>query len=406
MARKTVPLSDAQIRAAKARDKEYKLVDGEGLYLLVTPAGGKHWKLKYRFDGRERKLSLGAYPDVSLQAARAKRAQHREEISAGLDPAAAKREREDARREEAMRGERTFELVARKRLEAVRGDISEEHYRRQIDALENDVFPFIGQKFVDDVGAPDIIAVIRRMMERDVKDSARKVFYAINRTYKWAVSNLLAQRNPAADIDLKELIGERNENHYPTITDDDGVMLLLQAIEDDTGAFTTKQALRFMPYVFVRPTNIRHAEWGEFNFKTKQWVIPGHKMKTKQELIVPLTDSAIAILEETREMTAGSRYVFPSLRTRTEPMSDAALLNAVRRMGYSKEQFVPHGFRAMFSTIAHERSPFSHEAIETQLAHSVGSSVSKAYNRAKYLKERVQLMQWWSDHLDALKARR
>jgi integrase len=288
----------------------------------------------------------------------------------------------------------------------VRGDISEEHYRRQIDALENDVFPFIGQKFVDDVGAPDIIAVIRRMMERDVKDSARKVFYAINRTYKWAVSNLLAQRNPAADIDLKELIGERNENHYPTITDDDGVMLLLQAIEDDTGAFTTKQALRFMPYVFVRPTNIRHAEWGEFNFKTKQWVIPGHKMKTKQELIVPLTDSAIAILEETREMTAGSRYVFPSLRTRTEPMSDAALLNAVRRMGYSKEQFVPHGFRAMFSTIAHERSPFSHEAIETQLAHSVGSSVSKAYNRAKYLKERVQLMQWWSDHLDALKARR
>ncbi len=403
MAAKTKPLTDKEIKAAKPKERDYKLFDGGGLFLLVAKTGGKLWRLKYRVDGKEKLLSLGAYPAVSLVEARRRREAHRAELAMGVDPAQKRKDRKAAIRLDEVRANNTFEQVARDRLAAVRDTISEVHYARTLNAFENDVFQFIGGKNMDEVTAPDIVAILQRMAGRGVMDSARKVFYSISKTFKWAVSHGRAARNPAADIDMAELLGPKNKRHYPTITDDEGIKALLHSIDNDTGHYTVKMALKFAPYVFVRPANIRFAEWKEVDLIAKQWVIPPDKMKTREPLIVPLACSVVELLQELKAFTGDSRYLFPSLRTKTAPLSDGALINAIRRMGYGTDQFTPHGFRAMFSTIAHERSPYSHEAIETQLAHSVGNSVSKAYNRAKYLPERVELMQWWADYLDGLK---
>lgn len=240
------------------------------------------------------------------------------------------------------------------------------------------------------------------MMKRDVRNSAKQAYHAISKTFKWAVANAKAKRNPATDIDLSEIIGKSNEKHYPTITNDKGIKNLLISIQDYTGEYITKQALMMMAYTFVRTKNIRFALWSEINFEAQLWTIPPEKMKTKDEFIIPLTDTVIKLLKDVQEYSSDSIYIFPSVKSKSTPMSDGALLGAIRRMGYSKDEFTPHGFRAMFSTIAHQNSGFKYEVIETQLAHSVGNSVSKAYNRAKYLDERVELMKWWSDYLDNL----
>ena len=403
MARSTKPLTDKEIKEARPKAKEYKLFDGGGLYLSVTPEGGKWWRLKYRFDGKEKRLSLGTYPDTSLKAARAKRDSMKADIAAGIDPAAERKKDKEVEAVERIKSENTFEKVARERLEKVKHSISEVHYARQLNAFKNDAFPLIGSQHIDDVTAPDLVALLNRMSERDANESARKLFYSISKTFKWAVAHGKAVRNPAADIDLSELLGGKSKNNYPTITDDEGIAALLKAIDGYKGDFTTRAALQMAPYVFVRPFNLRHAEWSEFDLKAKRWTIPGDKMKTGHDLIIPLTDSVLAILEEVRPFTGDSRYVFPSVRSKISPMSENTLNAALRRLGYTKDEMVSHGFRAMFSTVAHEKSGFDHAVIETQLAHSVGNSVSRAYNRAQYLQERVKLMQWWSDYLDEVK---
>ena len=243
------------------------------------------------------------------------------------------------------------------------------------------------------------------MERRGVHDSVRKLYFSISKTFKWAVSNRIANRNPASDIDLGELLGKPQVKNYSTLLKDDEIRGLLLAIDGYQGEYTTKQALKLMSNTAVRTINIRYAEWGEIDFKTKQWNISASKMKTKTDLIVPLSQSAIKILKDMKEYTGNSKYIFPSTKSRTAPMSDNTLLGAIRRLGFTKEEFTPHGFRAMFSSITHEKSKFSHEAIETQLAHSVGTSVSRTYNRAMYLVERVALMQWWSDYLDEVKSK-
>lgn len=402
MARQTKPLTDTEINKAKPREKDYKLTDGMGLYLLVTKAGGKHWKLKYSFEGKEQKVSLGAYPLVSLVDARGLRDEHKRKLLNGINPAYELKEKKEAEKIEEIRNLNTFEKIARDRLAKVENEISESHYKRTLRGLENDVFPLIGNMPINDIQASDIIKILQTMMKRDVKDSTKKVYHSISKIFKWAVAHGIATRNPANDIQASEIIGKQKIVNYPTITDDAGIRGLLLAIDSYQGEYTTKQALKFMAYVFVRTINIRHAEWSEIDFKTKQWIIPADKMKTRNALIVPLTDSAITILEDMKQYSGDGKYIFPSLKSKTAPMSDNTLLGAIRRLGYTKEEFTPHGFRSMFSTIAHEKSKFNHEVIETQLAHSVGNNVSKAYNRAKYLDERVELMQWWSDYLDEL----
>jgi len=402
MAKPSIQLNDTKIKNAKAKDKDYKLSDGEGLYLLVSKAGGKHWKLKYYFEGKEKKLSLGAYPEKSLSDARELKTKNRKLIADGIDP---NQKIKDDKAQQAIKKEHdlnTFENIALQRLTKVQNTISESHYKRTLRGFMNDCFPFIGAKPINDVTAEDIIEILQRMDKRGVHDSARKLYFSISKTFKWAVSHRIAKRNPANDIDLNELLGKKEVKNYATLLKDDEIKGLLLAIDGYQGEYTTKQALKMMGYTAVRTINIRHAEWYEIDFKTKQWSIPASKMKTKTDLIVPLSQSVLKILEDMREYTGNYKYIFPSIKSRTAPMSDNTLLGAIRRLGFTKEEFTPHGFRAMFSSITHEKSKFSHEAIETQLAHSVGSNVSRTYNRAMYLDERVELMQWWSDYLNEL----
>jgi len=403
MAKPTATLTATQIKGVKPKEKNFKLFDGGGLYLEVTPSGSKLWKLKYRFNGKEKKYSIGKYPSIELAEARIKRDELKILIANDVDPNEKKKKEKQAQKLQDEKQVNTFQNLALQRLNKVRDDISESHYKRMLRGFKNDCFPFIGSKNIDEVTADDIIEIMQRMEKRGVKESARKLFQAISKTYKWAVSNRYAQRNPANDIDLNELLGKQEVKSYATFTDDENIRGLLLAIDGYQGEYTTKQALKFMSYTAVRTINIRHAEWNEIDLKTKQWNIPASKMKTKNDLIVPLTDSAIKVLQDTKELTGAYKYIFPSIKSKTAPMSDNTLLGAIRRLGFTKEEFTPHGFRSMFSSIAHEKSPYKYEAIELQLAHSVGNSVSKAYNRAKYLNERRELMQWWSDYLDEVR---
>ena len=402
MARLTTPLTAKEIQSAKPREKEYKLFDGGGLYLAITPKGGKWWRLKYRFNNKEQRLALGTYPDLSLQEARKQREMYKAQIAEGINPSDKKKAKKEAEATQEIKNLNTFEKLARERLSIVQDKISEAHYNRTLNALVNDCFPTIGSMPIDDIEAKDILVILHIMVDRNIKESARKLFYAISKTFKWAVANGKARRNPANDILLEEVIGKKSTRHFPTITDDKGIKGLLLAIDSYTGEHTTKRALQMLAHVFVRPYNIRHAEWSEIDFANKQWSISSKKMKTKEDLIVPLTDTVIEILEDVGRYTGNGQYVFHSPRGKTSPTSENTLLGAIRRLGYTEDEFVPHGFRAMFSTVAHEKSNFKHEVIETQLAHSVGNSVSQAYNRAKYLDERIEMMKWWSNYLNSL----
>jgi integrase len=400
MARTTTPLTDTQIKTTKYSDKDYKLGDGGGLYLLVTKRKTKLWRLKYRLNGKEKLLALGAYPAITLSRARELREKYKQDIANGIDPNEIKKEKKAQLKDDELKSLNTFENIAIERLEKQKDTYSESHYKRTLTAFKNDCFQYIGHKYIDDIVAKDIINILQVMTDRGVNDSARKLYYAISKTFKWAVANGKAERNPAADILLEEILGKVSKQHYPTITDNEGIKNLLLSIHEYKGEISTKNALLFLAYTFVRPINARLALWEEVNINTKQWVIPAKKMKTRDEFIIPLSDTLIELLKEVQKYSGDSPYLFPSTKSKTTPLSDGAFLGAIRRMGYSKEEFTPHGFRAMFSTIAHEKSPFKYDVIETQLAHSVGNSVSQAYNRAKYLDERVKLMQWWSDYLD------
>jgi integrase len=400
MARKVIPLTDTQIKQAKPKEKDYKLSDGGGLYLLITIRKTKLWRIKYNFGGREKLISLGAYPTISLAKARELRDKYKTDIANGIDPNEVKQEKKALLQEKEIQEQNSFKNIALERLEKQKDTYSEAHYKRTINAFKNDCFDYIGDRPIGEVEASDLIKILQVMANRGVNDSARKLFYAINKTFKWAVANAKAKRNPAADILIEEILGKKSKQHYPTITDNEGIKNLLLSIHEYKGELSTKYALLLLAYTFVRPSNARLALWSEIDFKAKQWVIPAQKMKTRDEFIVPLSDTLIKLLEEVKKYSGDSPYLFPSTKSKTTPLSDGALLGAIRRMGYTKEEFTPHGFRAMFSTIAHEKSSFKYDVIETQLAHSVGNSVSKAYNRAKYLDERVELMQWWSDYLD------
>jgi len=272
------------------------LFDGGGLYLAVTPKGGKWWRLKYRFDNKEKRLALGVYPDLSLQEARKLREIYKTQIAEGINPNEDKKAKKEAKAIQEVKNLNTFEKLARERLSLVQNEISEAHYNRTLNALVNDCFPIIGAMPIDEIEAKDILVILQIMVDRNIKESARKLFYAISKTFKWAVANGKAKRNPANDILLEEVIGKKSTRHFPTISDDKGIRGLLLAIDSYTGEHTTKRALQMLAHVFVRPYNIRHAEWSEIDFENKQWSISSTKMKTKEDLIVPLTDTVIDIM--------------------------------------------------------------------------------------------------------------
>lgn len=404
MPRPTAPLTAKEIQSAKPRDKAYQLQDGRGLFLVISPTGGKSWRLKYQFNNKEQRISLGVYPALSLLEARKLRELYKTQVAEGINPNIEKKKKKEAEAVQEVKNLNTFEKLAMQRLERERENdgIGLSHYKRMLGGFRNDVFPLIGHMPLDDIEASHIINILQVMMKRNVHNSAKQVYSSISKTFKWSVANGFAKRNPCADLELKEIIGKPNVTHYASIIDDEGIKNLLTSIYEYKGELSTKYSLLLLAYTFVRSINVRLAEWDEIDFQSKLWSIPAKKMKTRNDFIVPLTDTVINFLKDMKQYSGDSPYLFPSTKSKTTPLSDGALLGAIRRIGYTKEEFTPHGFRAMFSTNAHQKSGFKSDIIETQLAHSVGNAVSQAYNRSEYLQERVELMQWWSDYLDNL----
>ena len=394
---------------AKPKDKEYTLAAGEGLYLVVKPSGSKSWSLRYRIDAKPFKKSLGKYPALTLEEARLKRNAAKADLANGIDPFPKK-----VHKKVHIEIAKTFREWAEWYIGTLYDDaLSETHIMRTIKAFRKDVYPVIGDSPINDIMARDIIRILHIMKERGAIESARKTFSSINRVFAKAISNYPddIDRNPTSDISLSDVIGKKQTVSYPIITDDKDLGTLLNAIKEYglgeqagqqtlRGHSSTRLALMMLAHVFTRPSNVRLATWEEVDLNAKQWIIPGSKMKTKKELIVPLSTQVIAILKEAKEASPNSKLIFPSNRSITSPFSDAAMVGALRRLGYDRSEIVAHSFRGIFSTITHEKAVYIHDVIETQLAHSVGSQVSQAYNRAKHLEERTEMMQWYSDHLE------
>lgn len=400
MARSVIPLSDKEIKAAKPRDKMYKLFDGGGLYLEVPVKQSKRWRIKYRFGGKEKTLSLGTYPEVSLKSARSKRERIKQLLEQGVDPSRARKEQKEKIIQDQEESKNTFQRSASLYIDHLRPSRNEKYWNSVESAFERLINPIIGHKNINDVKAQDIIEVLNHIQSRGTIETAHRLFTQISNVFKYAVSHGFAERNPCNDMNKAHILKKVQTQHYSTITDNEQIGKLLHDINGYSGAYTVRMALKFAPYVAVRPYNIRFARWKDMDFDARLWRIPAEEMKMKNEHLVPLTDSVLEILQEVRRFSGDGEYVFPSSRNPRSPLSDATLNKALTRMGYDRNRLVVHGFRAMFSTIANERSKFRPEVIEVQLGHRIGNEVSRAYNRAKYLEERKELMQWWSDYLD------
>lgn len=400
MARMTKPLSDKEVKAAKPKEKMYKLFDGGGLYMEVPPKQSKRWRIKYRFDGKEKTLSLGTYPTISLKSARDKREEIKQLLDTGIDPSQQRKEKKVQLIEVQEESENTFTRSAKLYIEHLRPERNEKYWNSVESAFERLINPIIGTKNINEVTPKDIIDVLNRIQNRGTIETAHRLFAQISSVFKYAVSHEYAERNPCNDMDKNHVLKKVQTQHYATITDNEQIGKLLYDINKYSGAYTVRMALSFAPYVAIRPYNIRFARWKDIDFDANLWRIPAKEMKTKQEHLIPLTESTLKILLEVQNFTGDGEYIFPSDRNPNKPFSDTTLNKALSRMGYDNSKLVTHGFRAMFSTVANEQSNFRSEVIETQLAHKVGNEVSRAYNRAQYLQERKELIQWWSDYLD------
>lgn len=390
-------LTDSSIRNAKQRDRSYRLFDGGGLYLEVAPSGGKWWRLKYRFGGKEKRISLGIYPDVGLKAAREKRDANRKLLANGVDPAESRKAQHAA---QADADANSFEVVAREWHAKFCPGWVPAHAERVLRLLARDVFPWLGKRPVHAISAPELLAVARRVEGRGALETAHRALQNCGQVFRYAIATGRAERNPAAD--LRGALPPVIETHHASITEPKAVGELLRAIEGYSGAFVTKCAARLAPLVFVRPGELRRAEWTEINLDAAEWRIPAARMKMRIPHIVPLSLQAIAILKELRPVTGGGLFVFPGVRTSKRPMSENTVNAALRRLGYTKEEMTGHGFRSMASTMLNEQG-WNRDAIERQLAHTERDAVRAAYNYAEHLPERRKMMQSWADYLDSLR---
>ena len=391
-------LSTTAIRNAKAKDKSYKLTDGRGLFLLINPRGGKGWRFKYRFDGKEKLLSFGTFPEIGLSDARTYREDARELVAKGIDPSAA---RKAAKAAKAESNANSFEVVAREWIGLQKNKWSPANTKVVTRQLENDIFPWIGKRPIAELKAPELLKVLRRMEERGVLDSAHRARTIAGQVFRYAIATGRTERDIAAD--LSGALAQPKKKHLPAITEPKKVAELLRAIDAFEGSLVVKCALRLAPLFFVRPGELRKAEWCEIDFDASEWNIPAEKMKMKQPHLVPLSTQAIEILSELQPLTGNGRYVFRGARSAARPLSDMALSAAIRRLGYEQGEMTPHGFRAMARTILDEVLQVRPDFIEHQLAHAVRDANGRAYNRTSHLAERRKMMQLWADYLDALK---
>lgn len=366
--------------------------DGDGMYLHVM-AAGKYWRMNYRFTGKQKTLAFGVYPAVSLAQARKLRDKARELLAAGIDPSTAKREAKEA---EMQAAGNTFEAVARDWLQktaANRGDSTQLKVKTW---LENDVFPYIGRMVIATIGPRDVLFMVRRIEDRGAIDSAHRVKQVCGQVFRFAVAAGLADRDITAD--LKGALSAVPESHFAALTDPKALGDLLRSMHGYTGHPCTLAALKLSPLVFVRPGELRAAEWAEFDLDAAEWRIPGAKMKMRADHIVPLSTQAVEVLRGIHPLTGHGKYVFPSLRTGERPMSENTVNAALRAMGYAKEVHSAHGFRAAARTIMDEVLGERVDLIEHQLAHAVKDANGRAYNRTAHLPARRDMMQRWADY--------
>ena len=388
-------LSVKQIQAAKPKDKIYRITDSNGLCLEIKPNGSKLWRFRYRFNGKGKMIGLGSFPATSLKDARNKRDDQRRILESGIDPSDHKKGQKAA-----VSGENEFESVSREWHSKFKSTWTEGHAKTVLRRLELNCFPWIGKTAVDQLDPPEILKVLRRIEKRGAVETAHRVRSIIGQVLRYAVATGRATRDSSAD--LKGAIPPAQEKHLAAITDPKKIGPLLRNIEEYEGGDITKYGLMLAPLVFVRPGELRHAQWDEIDLEIAEWRVPAGKMKARRPHIVPLSRQALEILYELKPLTGNGNYVFPSVRSKSRPMSENTINGALRRLGYSKEEITGHGFRSMASTNLNENG-WKPDVIERQLAHVEGNSVRAAYNHADYLPERRKMMQWWADYLDALK---
>jgi integrase len=389
-----MPLTDAAIRKAKSSEKPFKLFDERGLFLLVTPTGGKLWRFKYRLSGKEKLISLGGYPDVSLADARDRRDDARKRVAAGVDPSAERRAARAA-------ADETFEVIAREWFDKFKPQWTDGHRRTVLSRMEQNLFPFIGSAPVRNIGAPEVLAALRRIEAREANETARRVRQICGQVFRYAVATGRADRDPSSD--LKGALAPVEVRNHAAVTEPKKLGELLRVLDGYEGTLVVKCALRIAPLVFVRPGELRQAQWSEIDLEAAEWTIPGWRMKMGQTLTVPLATQAVAILRQLQPVTGHGKYVFPSGRGPSRPMSNNAVLAALRRCGIEKDEMSGHGFRATARTILDEVLHERVDLIEHQLGHAVKDPNGRAYNRTAFLKERTAMMQRWADYLDSLR---
>ena len=394
-------LSDTQVRQAKPKDKDYKLSDGGGLYLLVKQNGAKCWRYDYRFGGKRKTLACGTYPVVSLKMAREAVSDAKSKLISNVDPS---QDKQRKRREEALEQESIFSALAREWWEHQKGTWTEVHAGRVWNRMKEDVVPYLGHLPIDEIQPQDILSVIRKIENRGALDVASRILQDIRRVCRYAVQTGRLTNNPA--VDLTGVLKARKLKHRDSLPREE-LPDFLKALEgyDSRGRLITKYAIQLLLLTFVRSGELRGAKWGEFDMAAGLWRIPASRMKMRTEHIVPLSRQAVEIIEKIKLISSGYDLVFPSERNRDEPMSDNTMRRAVFKLGYDgsipgKSKAVPHGFRETASSILNEQG-VNPDAIERQLAHMERNGVRAAYtHHARYLEERSQMMQWWADYLD------
>lgn len=391
-------LTDSIIKAAKPKDKRYNLPDGKGLALWVQPDGQKAWRMRYYFNDKEKMLSLGFYPAVSLAAARLEHSRFKELLAQGIDPSD---NRKEQKRQQAIAVSNSFESIARLWWDHWKHDKTERHAGYTIRRLEADVFPIIGAKPINGITAAQLIAIIRKVESRGALDIAKRVLTMCGQVMRYAVAHGLSERNPATDIKPSDVLKPANKTNYTRLNEKE-LPELLRKIDGYEGQPLTRFALQLMALTFVRTSELIGARWDEIDLGKKEWRIPAERMKMKTPHIVPLSNQAIDILMKIKNLSADEDLLFPSERRDGKSMSNNTILYALYRLGYHS-RMTGHGFRGIASTILHERG-YNHDHIELQLAHSKRDAVSAAYNHALYLEPRARMMQDWADYLEGIKA--
>lgn len=390
-------LTDQAIRSAKPSDKPYKITDGRGLFLLIKPNGGKLWRFNYRFESRQKTLALGTYPDTSAKLARQKLEEARQLLAKGVDPS-------ERRQAEKVAGVNKFESVAREWLTVQEKKLAAATYAKAVWTLETLIFPFLGSRPINEIKAADVLKVLQRIETRGLHETAHRARQRCGQIFRYGVITERCEHDITAD--LRGALAPVAAAHHASVTEPEKIGQLLRDIESYRGNSVTWYALRLAAHMFVRPGELRHAEWSEFDLDGKEpcWRIPAQKMKMRETHIVPLSRQVVAWLMELQALTGKGSLVFPSLHSTQRPISENTVNMALRRMGYDNETMTGHGFRSMASTSLNEQG-WHPDVIELQLAHAERNKVRAAYNRAQRLPERRAMMQQWSDYLDELRAK-